>query len=621
VLKGNGDGTFNTQVMYATGSYPCSLTTGDVNGDTKLDLIFANDNGVSVLAGNGDGTFMGRSYLATGYYPTSITRGDVNGDYKLDLIVANSGSNTVSVLTSNVYGGFNAREDYAIDSPVAVTSAYLNYDGYLDLIVTSGIDTVSVLTGNWDGTFNAQVTYATGLLPYSVTTGDVDGDNRVDLLVANYLSDTVSVLKGIGDGTFNAQVTYATGTNPTSVTTGDVNGDGHLDLIVANKGSNTVSVLTGKGDGTFNAQVTYAMGSSPTSVTTGDVNGDNKLDLLVANGNGVSVLLNTLGITAFMEGFTPVVINNGLSVSHPDNLTLTSGTVSITSGFHNGEDVLAFTNNGTTMGNIAGVYNQQTGILSLTSANASATVVQWQAALASVTYANTSDSPNSANRVIAFMVNDGIDSSAIATQTVTVTGMNDAPVVATTDVTGAVTELVTPVGNLTDSGTISFTDGDLTDIHSISAVTASADSLGTLTPTLTTDTTGSGVGGMVTWNYSIAVSAVEYLAEGEQKVETFRFSLLDGHGGSVERMVSVTITGTNDTPVVANTDVTGGVTEMLIPSGNLTDSGTISFTDADRNDLHSVSAVTASAGAVGTLIPTITIDTTGTGLGGAVTWN
>ena len=50
---------------------------------------------------------------------------------------------------------------------------------------------------------------------------------------------------------------------------------------------------------------------------------------------------------------------------------------------------------------------------------------------------------------------------------VTITGTNDAPVVAVTDVTGAVTELVTPAGNLTDSGTIAFTDVDLTDTHSI----------------------------------------------------------------------------------------------------------------------------------------------------------
>ncbi len=113
------------------------------------------------------------------------------------------------------------------------------------------------------------------------------------------------------------------------------------------------------------------------------------------------------------------------------------------------------------------------------------------------------------------------------------------------------TEAVTPAGNLTDTGTIAFTDVDLTDVHSLSAVTPSAGALGTLMASVSTDTTGSGVGGVVTWSYSVAASAVEYLAAGQTKVETFTFDVLDGQGGSVPRTVSVTITGTNDAPVVA----------------------------------------------------------------------
>ncbi len=74
---------------------------------------------------------------------------------------------------------------------------------------------------------------------------------------------------------------------------------------------------------------------------------------------------------------------------------------------------------------------------------------------------------------------------------------------------------------------------DLTDVHSLSAVTPSAGALGTLTASVSTDTTGSGVGGVVTWNYSVAASAVEYLAAGQTKVETFAFDVLDGQGGSV----------------------------------------------------------------------------------------
>ncbi|MBZ9886328.1 VCBS domain-containing protein, partial [Mesorhizobium sp. BR1-1-3] len=143
-------------------------------------------------------------------------------------------------------------------------------------------------------------------------------------------------------------------------------------------------------------------------------------------------------------------------------------------------------------------------------------------------------------------LDDGNGGTVDRTVSVTITGTNDAPVVAATDVTGAVTEQVTPLGNLTDTGTIAFTDVDLTDAHSISpTITASAGALGALTASVTSDTTGSGLGGVITWNYSVADSDVEYLAKDQTKVETFTITLDDGNGGTVDRTVSVTITGTN----------------------------------------------------------------------------
>ncbi len=205
----------------------------------------------------------------------------------------------------------------------------------------------------------------------------------------------------------------------------------------------------------------------------------------------------------------------------------------------------------------------------------------------------------------------------------TITGTNDAPVVAATDVTGGVTELVAPTGNLTDTGTIAFTDVDLTDVHSVSAVTPSAGALGTLTASVTTDTTD-GVGGIVTWNYSVAASAVEYLAAGQLKVETFTFDVDDGEGGVVSRTVSVTITGTNDAPVVAaDNNVGDAVIESGVSPGNTAFPGDASAagnvltndTDVDTGDTKTVSAVNGVASNVGAVITgtygTITIAANG----------
>jgi VCBS repeat-containing protein len=177
--------------------------------------------------------------------------------------------------------------------------------------------------------------------------------------------------------------------------------------------------------------------------------------------------------------------------------------------------------------------------------------------------------------------NDGVHDTTQAV-TIAVTDVNDAPVgnsapvVAGTDVTGAVTELVTPVGNLTDSGTIAFTDADLGDIHSVSAVTPSSGALGTLTASVSTDTTGSGVGGVVTWNYSVAAANVEFLAAGQHQIETFTFDVLDGQGGSVSRTVSVDITGTNDAAVLSAAAISLDETDAVLSTG-----GTLTISDPD----------------------------------------
>jgi hypothetical protein len=53
---------------------------------------------VSVLLGQGNGTFAAAVAYAAGSWPSEVTSGDFNGDKKLDLAVANSASDNVSVL-------------------------------------------------------------------------------------------------------------------------------------------------------------------------------------------------------------------------------------------------------------------------------------------------------------------------------------------------------------------------------------------------------------------------------------------------------------------------------------------------------------------------------------------
>jgi len=96
------------------------------------------------------------------------------------------------------------------------------------------------------GEFKARSTVATGLGPYSVTLGDLNGDGVLDIITADRSSNTASIMLGNGDGSFKARSTVATGSWPRSVTLGDLNGDGVLDIITADNGSSTASIMLGK---------------------------------------------------------------------------------------------------------------------------------------------------------------------------------------------------------------------------------------------------------------------------------------------------------------------------------------------------------------------------------------
>ena len=186
----------------------------------------------------------------------------------------------------------------ASSNPRGLAAADFNGDGKADLAVaispaaSGAASKVSVLLGNGDGSFQAAVLYAVGSAPVAVATGDFDGDNVLDLAVANHSSDSVSILLGRGDGTFGTARNYAAGSEPFSVTAADLNGDGRLDLAIASGAG--ASILVGNGDGTFDTAVGSLTGTGPHAVAAADFSRDGKPDLAVANATAstVSILLN-----------------------------------------------------------------------------------------------------------------------------------------------------------------------------------------------------------------------------------------------------------------------------------------------------------------------------------------
>lgn len=365
----------------------------------------------------------GSTAFSAGTATAGITVTDVN-DAPTFSATATNPTFTEGGVAAALFSGASANSVEAGQrlTELGLTVAHI-LNGIHEFLVIDGTDVV--LTNGTSGTT------ASGSIDYSVT------------VVGDTATVTLTKIGGIAD--VNALV----------------NGLAYKNTSLAPSGLSRTATLTSLKDdgGTANGGADAAALSVASTVTVSSVN-----DAPAVSTSGSAI--------AFVEGANvlsaPVVIGGGITISDTDSITLASGTISITGNYHSGEDVLSFNNTDTaTYGNISGTFNAGTGTLTLISAGSSSSLAQWQATLRAVTYTNTSDSPNTSERIISFAVNDGTATSSPATKTITVLAANDTP----TDIMLSTSSIfVADTGVSATVGTLSAVDPDAGDTFTFTLV-------------------------------------------------------------------------------------------------------------------------------------------------------
>jgi hypothetical protein len=175
------------------------LDVGDVNGDGRPDIVIGSgsypDTSIGIFLQQGDGRF-GPALTRTPSPPTGVSGlavGDVNGDGRDDVVVTYGGNGSrLGVMLQGIDGKLGPMSEFeSYDAASQVELADVNGDGRRDVVVGhSGWYAVGVYLQQADGSLGAEARYPANYgvrNPGAMAVGDVTGDGRPDILVAEAL--------------------------------------------------------------------------------------------------------------------------------------------------------------------------------------------------------------------------------------------------------------------------------------------------------------------------------------------------------------------------------------------------------------------------------------------------
>lgn len=277
--------SFPSGVQSLTNQLPIGLTSGDIDGDGKSDIVLAElaptspalvsklsiFKNTAIPSKIDKGSFPYRvNFDATQDANADVEVADLDGDGKLDVVLVRpQGFVSIYRNTSQV-GAINSatlapRIDLVIGqnstSYAKLAVADLDLDGKKDIIISNGdLNSISIIKNNCvpglisPSSFDSKFEITTGNKPERIAIGDLNGDGKPDLAVANNQSSNVSVFKNLTTSSSNGRTQFdassfelvgnlTAGSGTAGVAIADFDLDGKSDIIVTNRGSNTISAF------------------------------------------------------------------------------------------------------------------------------------------------------------------------------------------------------------------------------------------------------------------------------------------------------------------------------------------------------------------------------------------
>lgn len=339
IFNGDGQGGISLTGHISSDTLTKGLDVGDVDNDRRLDLVGCTAWGYDVLVHLGDGRsgFGDRDNVMNGDgEPTRLVVRDFNNDHRLDIVVNGPDEGVLLVYLGDGKGGFSLPPEEVEDlsHTFGLDAGDFNSDGNLDLVITTlespnqtGTSDIHVLLGDGAGGFSESAVVATGDIPTSAKTGDLNNDGKLDVVAAgaqpgNTTGNFITTYLGNGNGGMTVKQTTSLGAGNLKgeIALGDFNEDGKLDVAFPKTGSQiqhdkstSVLIFFGDGTGKLTAGPVLTVGEEPHTVIAVDMNKDGHLDLAVSNRTSgtLEVLLGS-GNGNFTPSATKSVVSTDL---------------------------------------------------------------------------------------------------------------------------------------------------------------------------------------------------------------------------------------------------------------------------------------------------------------------
>ncbi len=269
-LLGGKRGTFSPGPLLFPEISVSDLKTIDLNGDGITDVILLNwlSNQLVLFYGISRGIFSEQVTIPLDGEPADLALSELPRRHTIRVAVTLPAERKIEILDGLVAGEFVTRDAVACPGrPAGVQFAQINDDGIPDL-VTSTEKGMAVALAESGKDYATPVLFGLGSAGRSWVVGDVDGDRRADLVLADRQGKRlVAVGNAQRSGTYPWPETYAVGNSPRGIAILDCNRDGRNDVAVVNSGSSSISVLLNLGGGKFLGQQSISLPDAPASVT------------------------------------------------------------------------------------------------------------------------------------------------------------------------------------------------------------------------------------------------------------------------------------------------------------------------------------------------------------------